>query len=377
MIKLTLKYIREQFEAEGYELLSNEYTDHKQKLEFVCLKDHKHSIQWSNWQQGRRCPLCSREEAARKRRKNFEEIKQSFEKEGYQLLTTDYKNSRQKLQFVCPAGHKFQITWGKWNDGCRCYYCGTPQKTIEEIREAFNKEGYTLLTKSYTNVWQKLDYMCPVGHKHSIRWNNWLHGYRCAHCSGNVRRNIKDIKKEFEKEKYTLLSETYKNSDQKLKFKCPKGHIGLLRWRNWKYGIRCPECANQEVGKKASQRWADPTYQHKMAKAFKIKPNKPEQALLALLNHLFPNEYKYVGDFQFFLGGKNPDFMNINGRKDLIELYGEYWHKDDDPQKRINHFRQYGFETLVVWENELKDREKLMERLREFHNKEFKYNLGG
>ena len=262
------------------------------------------------------------------------------------------------------------MAWDKWQTGVRCFYCfGTPKKTIKEISKAFNKEGFTLLSKNYVDAQQKLDYICPSGHYHSINWNNWQQGNRCPYCDGNARRNIEDIRKAFNVDGYELLTSDYKNSDQKLKFKCPKGHIGLLRWRNWKYGIRCSGCANQETGEKASRRWADPVYQQRMHKAFALKPNKPETFLLNLLNKLFPNEYKYVGDFQFFLGGKNPDFMNVNGRKDLIELYGDYWHKNDDPQDRIDHFKQFGFNTLVIWEKELKDQEKLMEKLQDFCGK--------
>ena len=59
--------------------------------------------------------------------------------------------------------------------------------------------------------------------------------------------------------------------------------------------------------------------------------------------------------------------MNINGRKSLIELYGDYWHKNDNPQDRIDHFKQFGFDTLVIWEKELKDQEMLVNKLQNFH----------
>lgn len=77
-------------------------------------------------------------------------------------------------------------------------------------------------------------------------------------------------------------------------------------------------------------------------------------------------EWKYVGNFEFWIGGKNPDFMNTNGNKKLIELYGNYWHKGENPQEIIDHFKQYGFDTLVIWEKELKDLNKVKEKLVEF-----------
>ena len=67
------------------------------------------------------------------------------------------------------------------------------------------------------------------------------------------------------------------------------------------------------------------------------------------------------------LSGKIPDFVNVNGKKKLIELYGDYWHRNDNPQDRINLFKKFGWDTLVVWEKELKDEILLKEKILEFN----------
>jgi hypothetical protein len=100
----------------------------------------------------------------------------------------------------------------------------------------------------------------------------------------------------------------------------------------------------------------------------RIKPNRKECRLMALLNGLFPGEYKYVGDGDFIVGGKCPDFLNINGQKKLIEMFGNYWHRGEDPSKRINHFLKYGYNTLIVWEKELQDEMTLKRKLAEFND---------
>lgn len=97
----------------------------------------------------------------------------------------------------------------------------------------------------------------------------------------------------------------------------------------------------------------DVEFQEKFFKNRGVLPNKLELKIQDWLNELFPNEWKYIGDFQTFIGGKCPDFMNINGQKKLIEVFGDYWHKNDDPEQRINHFKEYGFNTLVLWESEI------------------------
>jgi len=319
----------------------------------------------------------------------LEYIRKQFKLEGYTLLSTEYKDNRQKLDYICPEGHKHQIAWEKWQTGVRCFYCfGKIKKTIKEIKNSFEREGYTLLTKEYINARQKLNYICPKGHKHSITWHHWKGGTRCLYCGGRARKDFKDIRKAFYKEGYKLLTTEYTNCDQKLRYICPEGHEYQTSWEKWKSGRRCAICGSQRTGQVnkilmqekwtdpvyqekmqqlTEQHWQDPIFQRKIRKACAFKPNKPEKFLTNLLDQLFPNEYKYVGDFQFFLGGKNPDFMNINGSKSLIELYGYYWHKNDDPQDRIDHFKQFGFDTLVIWEKELKDQDALINKLREFH----------
>ena len=52
---------------------------------------------------------------AKNRKLKIEFIRAEFKKEGYELLTTVYKNNRQKLKYICPMGHKHSVTWKSWN----------------------------------------------------------------------------------------------------------------------------------------------------------------------------------------------------------------------------------------------------------------------
>ncbi|KKL04315.1 hypothetical protein LCGC14_2617300, partial [marine sediment metagenome] len=65
-----------------------------------------------------------------------------------------------------------------------------------------------------------------------------------------------------------------------------------------------------------------------------VKPNNCELELLRLFNEVAPNEWDYVGDGQFILAGKNPDLMNINGKKQVAELFGDFYHRGEDTQER-------------------------------------------
>jgi len=94
-------------------------------------------------------------------------------------------------------------------------------------------------------------------------------------------------------------------------------------------------------------------------------PNKVEKQLQELINknHL---PFKYVGNGEVYLGNRNPDFINTNGKKQVIELFGTYWHPVFDVSQRKEHYKQYGFDCLTVWEDELACPEKVTSKIKRF-----------
>ncbi len=119
----------------------------------------------------------------------------------------------------------------------------------------------------------------------------------------------------------------------------------------------------------AQRLWQDPRYVEKQKLARNIYPNKEEQRLNKLLQEILPNEYKYVGDFSFTIEGKCPDFLSISGKKRVIEYNGTYWHKDETEKEirdRANLFKRYGYDTLIIWDYELKNEEALKSKILKF-----------
>ena len=137
---------------------------------------------------------------------------------------------------------------------------------------------------------------------------------------------------------------------------------------------RCQSCCqkgklNHKFGKIEDSK----SKESRMKKIFKVlnlKSNKPEKILNRLLKKILPKEYKYVGDGKVILGGFNPDFININGQKKIIELYGDYWHNLPEYKKRDKRrliaYKKYGYKTLIIWEHELKEPEKVISKTMEF-----------
>ena len=177
--KLTYGFVKGEFEKEGYVLLSKKYKGAHIKLNYICSKGHRHDITWGNWYTGYRCPTCAGQTSP-----TIEFVKQKFYDEGYTLLSTIYKNTHTKLDYICPVGHKHKISWDDFKKGYRCFYCfGNPKHSLSYVKDEFHKFGYTLISKVYIGANDKLDYICPVGHKHNITFSSFHNGTRCPICA--------------------------------------------------------------------------------------------------------------------------------------------------------------------------------------------------
>jgi very-short-patch-repair endonuclease len=101
------------------------------------------------------------------------------------------------------------------------------------------------------------------------------------------------------------------------------------------------------------------------------KPNKIENTLISIIdNHNLP--FKYVGNGEFWVQNRNPDFICTNGKKLLVELFGDYWHtrKVRSPEEtedgRKLFFYRYGYKTLIIWEHELEEKEVVAKKIANF-----------
>jgi len=100
-----------------------------------------------------------------------------------------------------------------------------------------------------------------------------------------------------------------------------------------------------------------------------IKPNKLEMCFNEFLNSSFPNEWRYTGDGAIWINGKNPDFISI-GKKLIIEIFGDYWHRGEDPLDRMAIFKSAGYDTLVIWESEFNGNKfAVKQKIEEFNGK--------
>ena len=111
------------------------------------------------------------------------------------------------------------------------------------------------------------------------------------------------------------------------------------------------------------------------------RPTAPERIIIDICDSYFP-VFKYNGDFSqgVCLNRMFPDFINTNGKKQVIEVFGNYWHQHKDGPEfnyinentRIEKYKTVGFDCLVLWEHDIKKMgtDAIKEKIANFTNRE-------
>lgn len=107
----------------------------------------------------------------------------------------------------------------------------------------------------------------------------------------------------------------------------------------------------------------DPAYQEKMRQVTKraYAEGRRSTATFSELELLIAPiletvGYRHTGDGGFFVTGSDvtrcPDFKR-RGKKQVLELFGDYWHLGDDPEVTVAWYKEAGYDCVVVWESDL------------------------
>lgn len=148
--KYSIDDVKSIFENEGYELLSTEYTNTQKKLEYICTKGHKNTISLNKFLGGRRCPDCNNEDKKVRYRHEYEYVANIFKEKDCELLSHEYINSSQILDFKCSCGNESTVTLAQFKLGVRCEECeeSGKAKTRRDSGRARYTEEYIAWSKS-------------------------------------------------------------------------------------------------------------------------------------------------------------------------------------------------------------------------------------
>ena len=177
--KYTIAYVRSRFEECGYRLLDTEYINSQQNLNYICDNGHTTSMRFNDFQQGKRCGKC-------RNRGLFvlEDVVKYVEEHGCKLLTSQFLNMSQELDYICVCGQQITKSFTQFRLFPLCKECGT-EKTrhnIEDVKKLFEENNCKLLETEYVNNHTNMKYICECGKESVITYTNFRRGQRCFEC---------------------------------------------------------------------------------------------------------------------------------------------------------------------------------------------------
>jgi len=171
----------------------------------------------------------------------------------YDYTLSDYKNSRDKIDIICPEHGIF--TQMPYNHllGKGCHHCSRNQKiTIDDFilkaKEKHNNK-YNYPDSNYINNVTTLNIECPEHGLFKQTPGSHLKGVGCAKCSGNRRLTIDEFIELANKKHNNLYSypdKNYKNYDSKININCSKHGIFNQTVRDHLSGRGCSICRNSK-----------------------------------------------------------------------------------------------------------------------------------
>ena len=188
----------------------------------------------------------------------YEYVYNYFKERGCKLTSKEYVNNRTPLDYICSCGNPSKITFKNFKGGNRCKKCikNNPKrknwnafmKTMDFVKGFFTEMHCKLLSPTFNNDKDKLNFICSCGKEDTITFGAFKRGLRCKTCSNNKSSRNLPYTIEFIDYYFTyldmkLLSNIYVNSQTELKYVCTCGNVAFTNFARITMGHRCEKCA--------------------------------------------------------------------------------------------------------------------------------------
>jgi len=251
---LKIEDIRKEFEALNYNLITDTYKNKLTIITYYCDKGHKNEKPYGiskNIQH--RCNICTN---------NFKytinDVSEKLNEHGCALISTTYK-SGVPIHYICKNGHENKVHFSSWlRSESKCKTCTINSRKCKygDVKVFLDKIGFELVTTEQVFDLIKhgmtadiiIEFKCDNDHINKSKFIYLKAGYKCSICSNKKKHTIDKVRENMELYDYTLISTEYINSKTKLKFICPKGHIGEMPYGNFLSGNRCGLCIKYSKG---------------------------------------------------------------------------------------------------------------------------------
>ena len=255
-LRLTIKKLQEKALSKGGKLISKEYKNNKDKLEFLCSEGHKFKLLTNNfYNKDHWCPDCNQHFGERICRLVLEEIFNEDFPPSYPIWLKNSRGNQMEFDGYSEKNNLAFEHQGEQHYSDKTHYLFTKQsleqRKKDDRRKKYlaKKNGVMLIIIPQVGNRLKHDDVVSfiikklraIGFKIPKRKEKIKLNYKAAYQKKGVKK-IEEAKKTAEIKKGLLLSEYWMGSEKELLWECEKGHQFAMILRSVKKGGWCSEC---------------------------------------------------------------------------------------------------------------------------------------
>ena len=120
---LPIEEVKELFYKNNCQPLFNAYVNVDTPLDYICECGNISKIRIRDIKKGKRCKLCMGKKSSERYRHSYAYVSGVFQQNNCKLLSSEYINNKQKLDYVCSCGNISTIAFDKFKAGQRCSNC--------------------------------------------------------------------------------------------------------------------------------------------------------------------------------------------------------------------------------------------------------------
>lgn len=186
--RLNIEDIRETISEGNCILLSIEYKNNRTKLEIQC---HCNGIFYKTLDEFRishECPSCARHSQVEYAKFDYNYVYDYFKKYDCLLLSKEYINNRELLDYKCSCGNISKISFDGFSCGERCRKCGDIKNGLAKLgKERLDMRG------EHNNRWNPNLTDEDRINRRDISWRNLIYyrdQYTCQICGDKIGHNL-------------------------------------------------------------------------------------------------------------------------------------------------------------------------------------------
>lgn len=301
-----------------------------------------------------------------------------FLKQNCKYFTQSEIARKMKRDYTCISSYKYKL-----NLKFKPYHNPISEKEIIFIQNNIGKISITKiadkLNKSHFFIWnyaKKLNLYSNLRADFKGKNNGMFKKNHTYYSKKKISKNKKlrwknDI--QFRKKSLKILDKLHKNQIGKKRSKETCIKIGLIHKNKIVSEITKKKLKNRDykwlIGNKNPM--YNPENLKKCLKSNFKRPTLPEKRVnqICKINNL---TFEYVGNGKKSILRYVPDFIDENNKK-IIEVFEDYWHTINNgiikkDKIKIKSYKKLGYQPLIIWEKELKDPQKVTEKIINFYS---------